>query len=96
MDKYEWSEHGLLMLQDIENSIRSYGGRNKVLLFMQNEHHKGYSCTKSDCDYCERLHLKLNPEKEITFRKKYKRIDRLSTYSFDPKNSVKADNSFNY
>lgn len=66
---YEWSPQGLQMLQDIENSIRSYGGSGKLLLSLKSEHHKGYACSKGDCYYCNYLTPDIKPE--ISFRKKY-------------------------
>lgn len=70
--EFEWSESGIELLRLINNSILQFGGRNKLLLKIQNEHHKGYTCSKIDCDFCYRLHLKIDPEKEITFRRKKK------------------------
>lgn len=63
MNKYEWAPHGLQMLQDIENSILKYGGSGRLLFSLVSEAHKGYTCNKEFCDFCERF--KLNTKKPI-------------------------------
>lgn len=72
MNNYEWTPHGLQMLKDIENSIQHYGGRGKLLFSLQAEHHKGYTCNKSDCEFCYKFNLKV--EKPLTKTKRFSYI----------------------
>lgn len=56
---YEWTPHGLQMLADIEAAILKYGGRNRLLFSLVSEQHKGYTCNKEYCDFCDRFKLKV-------------------------------------
>lgn len=68
LPEFEWSASGLSLLQEIKQLVIKYGGRGRLLLFLQGEHHKGYACSKLNCEFCYQLHRRIDEDKEITFR----------------------------
>lgn len=88
-EKYEWSESGLQMLQDIEDSIRRYGGTYKTLFAVINEQHKGYACEKTDCEYCAKFNLKI--EKPIEYKNPYLRKKIVNLQVVTPAKFQKRD-----
>lgn len=96
-EKYEWSKSGLDMLKDIENSIRSNGGIYKTLFAVVNEQHKGYTCEKTECQYCAKFNLKV--EKPIENNNPYLRKKLVNLQVITPAKFQKRDFStknFNY
>lgn len=73
MPDYPWTPEGLRLLQEIENEIMQSGGRESVILQIQQSQSFNYHCSKRNCFFCEKMsqvYNNFNGFKEYTIASK--------------------------